>query len=34
MTCINGNGQIDLNGNGYTNGHYKNGTVAHKEEEL
>lgn len=34
MHCIKGNGAIDLNGNGYTNGSYKNGCGVYKDEEL
>ncbi len=34
MNCISSNGKIDLNGNGYTNGSYKNGGGVRKEEDL
>lgn len=34
MNCIQGNGKIDLNGNGYLNGSYTNGVGICKDEEL
>lgn len=35
MHCVKkGNGTIDLNGNGYTNGNCKNGAGVYKEEDL
>lgn len=35
MNIVQGNGKIDLNGNGYTNGSsYKNGGSKCKEEDL